>query len=78
MDILGIKKEGDTLKLDPHMPVSWDNFRVKYTYMDTTYNIEVVKTNKDELVVDGKKLKNNKIGLINDKTSHEVTLYVKK
>ena len=46
--------------------------------MDTTYNIEVVKTNKDELVVDGKKLKNNKIGLINDKTSHEVTLYVKK
>ena len=60
------------------MPVSWDNFRVKYTYMDTTYNIEVIKTNKEELVLDGKKMKNNEIGLKNDKSSHEVTLYVKK
>ena len=77
-DILGIKKEKDTLRLEPHMPISWDNYRVKYTYMDTTYNIEVVKTNKDEVVLDGKKLKNNKIGLINDKSSHEITVYIKK
>ena len=77
-EILGIQKESDSLKLNPHMPVSWDNFRVKYTYMDTTYNIEVIKTNKEELVLDGKKMKNNKIGLKNDKSSHEVTLYVKK
>ena len=46
--------------------------------MDTKYNIEVVKTNKDELVVDGKKLTSNTINLVNDKIDHEVTLYVKK
>ena len=78
VDILGLQKSGDSLKLSPNMPVHWDNFRVIYRYMDTKYNIEVIKTNKDELVVDGRKQNSNNIILVNDKIDHEVTLYVKK
>ena len=78
MDILGLNKNGDILNLEPHIPVHWDNYRVSYNYMDTTYNIEVIKGNKDSLIVDGKVQDNNSIKLKNDKSSHEVTLYMKK
>ena len=78
MDILGIQKTSNTLKLSPHIPVSWDNFKMVYNYMDTEYNIEVIKTTKDELVVDGRTMSSNIITLKNDKSSHEVTLYIKK
>ena len=46
--------------------------------MDTEYNIEVIKGNKDALIVDGIVQDNNSIKLKNDKSSHEVTLYIKK
>ena len=78
MDILGLNKNGDILNLEPHIPVHWDNYRVSYNYMDTEYNIEVIKGNKDSLIVDGKVQDNNSIKLKNDKSSHEVTLYMKK
>ena len=78
MDILGLNKNGDILNLEPHIPVHWDNYRISYNYMDTEYNIEVIKGNKDALIVDGKVQDDNAIKLKNDKSSHEVTLYMKK
>ena len=77
-DILGIQKSGNVLKLNPNIPVSWDNFKITYNYMDTEYNIEIIKTTKEELVVDGKTMSSNTFTLKNDKSSHEVTLYIKK
>ena len=40
--------------------------------------LSIVKINKDELLVDSKKLTSNTINLVNDKVDYEVTLYVKK
>lgn len=76
-EILGLKKKGDKLKLDPRMPIAWDGFKMVYHYEDTTYNIEVIKAKKDELKVDGKKQISNTIDLVNDNRTHEVTLYIK-
>ena len=50
---------------------------IKELYKDSK-NIEVIKGNKDSLIVDGKVQDNNSIKLKNDKSSHEVTLYMKK
>ena len=76
-EILGLKKLGNRLKLVPKMPIAWDGFKIVYHYMDTTYHIEVMKGQKDELILDRKKQIGNTIDLINDKKEHQVTLYVK-
>ena len=59
------------------MPVHWDGFKVCYTYMDTTYNIEVIRSDKDEVILDGVNQISNKIDLVNDKSTHKITMYIK-
>ena len=75
--IIGLHKNGDKLKLDPKLPVSWDGYRVNYRYMDTNYAIEVVKGKKEELKVDGKVQTTDTITLKNDKKEHDILLMVK-
>lgn len=76
-DILGIQKIGKKLKLCPKMPVAWDGFKVVYHYMDTIYNIEVIRDEKDELILDNKKKVSNTVELVNDKKEHNLILRVK-
>ena len=76
-DIIGLQKMGNTLKLNPQMPVHWDSFKVCYNYMDTTYNIHFIKSSKDELILDGKSQISNSIDLVNDKKKHSVEMYIK-
>ena len=71
-EILGIKKQGDKLKLDPRLPISWDGYKAVYRYLDTTYNIEVKKTSKEQVKVDGKEVISSTINLINDGKEHLV------
>ncbi len=77
-DILGIHKHGNKLKLEPKIPISWDGFKLTYTYQETTYKIEVEKTNKDSITIDGKKVMSNIITLDNDKKIHNITINIKK
>ena len=76
-DILGLKKRGNKLKLDPKIPISWDGFKMVYHYEDTIYNIEVIKGKKESFKVDGKSQITNTVELENDKRTHEVVLYIK-
>ena len=75
-EILGIKKQGNKLKLDPKMPIAWDGFKMTYTYLDTTYNIQVKKSEKDKMIVDGKEQSNTTIKLENDNKTHKVEMYI--
>ena len=76
-NILGIQRHGDKLKLDPRIPIAWDGFTATYTYKDTKYNIEVKKSKKEELKLDGKNQLNNYIKLENDSKVHEIKLTIK-
>ena len=76
-EILGLKKQGNTLFLNPNMPIAWDGFKMKYTYLDTTYEIKVTKSNKDKVVVDGREQQDSIIKLSNDKQKHKVEMYIK-
>ena len=59
-DILGLHKQGDKLHLDPRIPIAWESFKMIYNYMDTTYEIEVIKGKHDELRLDGIKEKSRR------------------
>lgn len=76
-DILGIKKSGEHLKVDPKIPIAWDGYKAVYNYLDTTYNIEVTKGKKDELKLDGKAQISNTIDLVNDSKTHEIKVTIK-
>ncbi|MDD5888135.1 MAG: glucoamylase family protein [bacterium] len=76
-EILGLKKHGNTLKIVSSIPVAWDSFKVVYNYMETVYNIEVIKDNNEEIKVDGVIIKGSSIKLANDKKEHEVIVHIR-
>lgn len=56
--ILGFKKEGDKLRIDPCIPKGWKEFKVVYRFKSAKYNIHVtnpngVNQNVKQVIVDG-------------------------
>src|SRR3546814_10493535 len=39
--LLGLRLEGDTLRLSPCIPAGWPGYRVRYRFRDTVYRIHV-------------------------------------
>ncbi len=74
-DLLGIKKEGNILNIEPCVLDKFKKFNITYRYLDTTYDIEVKKDKTDKILVDGTSV--SKIKLVNDKKKHDVTIYRK-
>lgn len=73
--ILGLKKRGETLMIDPCIPKVWDEYRMEYRYMDTKYSICVSNPNEinkgvKSVKLDGILLENKTIPLVNDKKEH--------
>ena len=74
-EILGLKKEGNTLRFSPAVPKSWKSFEVEYKYCDTLYKIKINFNNKNQgIFVDGDKINRNYITLKNDKRIHAVVV----
>lgn len=74
-EILGLKKHGEELTIEPNIPISWDSFKLDYTYMDTIYHIEAIKAKKESMTLDRKKCSDGKITLVNDGREHEVVVH---
>ncbi|OPZ84931.1 MAG: N,N'-diacetylchitobiose phosphorylase [Firmicutes bacterium ADurb.Bin419] len=75
--ILGFKKNGDSLLIDPCVPKVWDGFSIRYRYKDTFYSISVknpdgLNRGVNKVIMDGRELEGNIIKLINDKMEHNV------
>ncbi len=75
--ILGFRKIADRLIIDPCIPKKWERYSIRYKYIDTQYEIEVLnpdRVNKGvkEVVMDGKELKDKAIMLKNDQAVHKV------
>ncbi len=78
-DILGFRKEGDKLFINPSIPKDWDDYRIKYTYKNSIYNIEVknpngVNTGVSKILVDGNMIKDKYIKLVDDGSIHKVLI----
>ena len=74
-EIIGLKKHGGELLIEPNISIAWDSFNVEYKYMDTLYKIEVIKDKVEKVTLDGKKCNSRVIPLINDKGEHEVVVH---
>ncbi|HHY78373.1 MAG TPA: hypothetical protein GX498_07725 [Clostridiales bacterium] len=75
--ILGIKRRGNKLLIDPCIPEHWDGYKVVYNHNGTIYNITVsnpqnVCRGVKSIVLDGKDIGNDGIELVDDKNYHEI------
>ena len=70
--ILGLNKEGNILKIEPHIPSNWNEYTIRYKYENSIYNIRVInKTGKgkdiEKIIIDGKDMSNEKLYIDNRK-----------
>ena len=75
--ILGIKPTYDGLIIEPCIPSSWEGFKVKRTFRDVQYNIEVSNPEKvskgiKQIFVDGQSIEGNKVPLFEKGSAHEI------
>jgi cyclic beta-1,2-glucan synthetase len=74
--ILGFRRRGDTLIIDPCIPSSWKEFSIEYSHLESKYLITVLNPNGVQkgvasVTVDGARAENG-IQLSNDGKRHEV------
>jgi cellobiose phosphorylase len=74
--LLGLTLEGDKLRFTPCLPADWGQFKMRYRYRDTVYQITVVQGKGDRkytgVSVDGIKQDVPHLSLIDDGLEHVV------
>lgn len=75
--LLGIKKQGNSILLNPCIPQNMNEYSVRYVYGSSVYNITVKNpghknTTVERITIDGKTTETNRIELIDDGRTHEV------
>ena len=75
--ILGFRKEGDTLWIEPCVPPEWPQLSIEYRYGSSRYSIvvdspEAVGKLGGEVTLDGRRLESAAIPLVDDGNKHEV------
>ncbi len=75
--ILGLKKRGLKLTINPSIPHNWTNYTIKYRYKETQYIIEVINDNNIsngnvKYVLDNRDVLEDYIQLVNDKNEHHI------
>ncbi|QTN34381.1 cyclic beta 1-2 glucan synthetase [Akkermansiaceae bacterium] len=73
--LLGMKLEGDHLRLTPHLPKAWDSFKVHYRYRQTVYHITIRRVSgtspaTGSLTLDGKEIPGKSLPLCDDQREH--------
>lgn len=75
--ILGFRKEGNRLIINPCIPRNWKGYSIRYRYKNTVYNIIVknpyeVNRKVKHILVDGKIIKEKQIKLFDDGKEHNI------
>jgi cyclic beta-1,2-glucan synthetase len=79
--ILGFRKRGDSLVIDPRVPQGWDTFSIAYRHGSATYQIVVERGTDDqrpvELLENGRPLDGDAIHLVDDGATHQIVVRVR-
>jgi cellobiose phosphorylase len=80
--ILGFRKRGDKLAIEPCLPSAWKEYTIEYRHLSSTYTITVknpdgVQRGRSEVVVDGQPVADAQIPLGDDGGHHEVTVVLR-
>jgi len=75
--LLGFKKTGSTLRIDPVIPPEWDGFEIRYQFGAACYQIKVsnpthLAQHVQMVKLDGKLLDDQAIPLVDDGQEHQV------
>ena len=75
--ILGFKKNGDALVIDPCIPRKWQHYSIQYQYATSLYEITVtnpegINQGVKQLIIDGETMAANQIKLADDGRTHVV------
>jgi cyclic beta-1,2-glucan synthetase len=76
---LGLKKRGEVLEVDPHIPADWPGYQVTYRYGSSTYEIQVqnpdhVNQGVQHISLNGQNLQDKVIPLSQDGGTHSVLI----
>jgi cellobiose phosphorylase len=77
--LLGLAREGETLRLVPCLPAHWSAYTVHYRYRRSVYHIHVTQVDSEAfgtLEVDGVRCHDQTISLLDDAHEHWVELVV--
>jgi cyclic beta-1,2-glucan synthetase len=75
--LLGLRLEGDKLRLAPCLTADWQTFRIHYRYRETVYHIAVSQTRAGmRMTVDGVERPDGAIPLVDDRRDHFVEVSV--
>lgn len=77
-EILGIKKCGEKLMIKPHLPNDLNGYKLIYKYRKSTYHIEVVISDKNKIIIDGKEKRTSTIQLTGKNETYEVKVFVRR
>jgi cellobiose phosphorylase len=69
--LLGLKLEGDKLRLAPCLPASWPGFKLRYRYHETVYAIAVVRDESGSA-----EQSDHIIPLVDDRREHRVEVRI--
>lgn len=79
-ELLGLKRLGDKLKLDPKIHPEWGSCSVRYHYKTTSYSIQIRRATEGLtgplVVLDGQQLATNIVNLVDDHEEHAVTVMI--
>ena len=76
-DILGFRRTGSRLRIEPCIPSDWSGFEVRYRFGQTVYRIEVINgpaTTPTRVTVDGVEVADGAIPLIDDGRERAVSV----
>ena len=80
-EVLGFKRRGDRLIIDPVIPKDWPGFRLRYRYLNSQYDISIEKPEPishgvDLVELDGVAVSHNTIVLCDDGGSHTIRVHM--
>ncbi len=85
--LLGLRRECDTLRVQPVLPREWTSFELQYRYRGTSYGIQVIQADAgasptrdgdgDRVTVDGTLQSDSAIHLVDDRRAHHVVVEVR-
>jgi len=75
--LLGLRLEGDRLRIEPCLPADWDGFKLSYRYRETRYTLVVTQQasetdSEPRVTLDGVQQADLTIPLIDDRRQHAV------
>ena len=80
--LLGVRLEGERLRLSPQLPRAWPSIKLHYRYRDTFYHITVTRSDEERAApihvrLDGQDQPDATIALTDDRQAHAVEVKVR-